>query len=236
MNVERMLIDGAKEVGVKVSHEVAHNLILYKDIVLEWNEKINLTAITDEKDFIIKHFLDSLTVCSLINKSGKLVDLGTGAGFPGIPIKMIYPDMEVTLVDSVDKKIKFLNEVITRLNLTKTYTKHSRAEELGKNLDFREKFDVCVARAVAGLPVLLEYCLPLVKIDGIFVALKGSVIDEIEQSKKALKVLGGEIVEVKELVLPYSDSGRTLVCVKKTKSTPVQYPRKPGKPSKEPLI
>ena len=208
----------------------------YKDLLLEWNEKINLTAITEEDDIILKHFIDSMTILKHIDENSSIVDVGTGAGFPGIPIKIASPSINVTLVDSLNKRLIFLEEVIKNLNLEKIKTVHSRAEEFGQNKNHREKFDIATSRAVANLSVLVEYLLPLVKVGGKCICMKGSDIEEeLQNSKDAIKTLGGQIEKVEEFTLPESDIKRNIIVIKKIKQTPNKYPRKPGVPSKSPL-
>lgn len=208
----------------------------YKDLLLEWNEKINLTAITEEDDIILKHFIDSMTILKHIDENSSIVDVGTGAGFPGIPIKIANPSINVTLVDSLNKRLIFLEEVIKNLNLEKIKTVHSRAEEFGQNKNYREKFDIATSRAVANLSVLVEYLLPLVKVGGKCICMKGSDIEEeLQNSKDAIKTLGGQIEKVEEFTLPESDIKRNIIVIKKIKQTPNKYPRKPGVPSKNPL-
>lgn len=208
----------------------------YKDLLLEWNEKINLTAITDEDDIILKHFIDSMTILKHIDNNSSIVDVGTGAGFPGIPVKITNPSLNVTLVDSLNKRLLFLGDVINQLNLKRIKTVHSRAEEFGQNKLYREKFDVATSRAVANLSVLVEYLLPLVKIGGKCICMKGSEIEEeLKNSKQAINILGGEIEKVEEFTLPGSDIKRNIIIIKKIKQTPKAYPRNPGTPSKKPL-
>jgi len=208
----------------------------YKNLLLEWNEKINLTAITEEDEIILKHFLDSLTISKYVKKGKSIVDVGTGAGFPGIPLKIARKDVKVTLVDSLNKRILFLNDVIEKLSLKDIETLHYRAEEFGQNKKYRESFDIATSRAVANLSTLVEYLLPLVKVGGICICMKGSEIkEELESSKKAIEILGGEIQEIEEFCLPETDIKRNIVVVKKISSTPKKYPRKPGTPSKEPI-
>lgn len=208
----------------------------YMKLLLEWNEKINLTAITEEDDIILKHFIDSLTILKYIKEGKTIVDVGTGAGFPGIPVKIVREDIDVTLVDSLNKRILFLNDVIDKLRLQKIKTLHFRAEEFGQNKKYRESFDIATSRAVANLSTLVEYLLPLVKVGGICICMKGSEIqEELENSKKAIEILGGEIEQVQEFTLPESDIKRNIIIIKKISSTPKKYPRKPGTPAKEPL-
>lgn len=235
--LETMLSEGAAAFSVGIGTEQTARLMKYKELLLEWNTKINLTTIEEDRDIIIKHFIDSLSILPYLRNAGeKLVDVGTGGGFPGIPVKIVYESTKVLLLDSLDKRINFLKTVIGGLGLEGIDTMHARAEEAGANPVYRESFDVSVARAVANLPVLLEYCLPLVKTGGIFIAMKGSSTEELEASKKALELLGGRIEEVRELTLPFSDIKRNIIIVRKLRQTPTKYPRKPGKPAKEPLI
>lgn len=235
-NLEQLLIDGAEKFSTNLDKTQVEQLLLYKGILKEWNEKINLTAIEEDRDVIIKHFIDSLSILPYIKDENlKLIDVGTGAGFPGIPAKIAFKNLEVILLDSLDKRVKFLNEIIMKLKINGIKAVHGRAEDFGINPQYREKFDVSVARAVANLPVLLEYCLPFVKTGGIFIAMKGSSIEEIDSSKKALEILGGKIEEVREIVLPFSDMKRNIIIVRKFRQIPTKYPRKAGKPSKEPL-
>ena len=208
----------------------------YMKLLLEWNEKINLTAITNEDDIILKHFVDSLTILRYIEKDKSIVDIGTGAGLPGVPVKIAREDINVTLVDSLNKRILFLKDIIEKLNLKKIETLHYRAEEFGQNKKYREGFDIATSRAVANLSILAEYLLPLVKVGGICICMKGSEIkQELENSRRAIQILGGKIDKVEEFVLPESDIKRNLVFIKKIKETPNKYPRKPGMPAKEPL-
>ena len=210
----------------------------YKELLVSWNEKINLTAVTEDKEIQIKHFMDSLSICRVLDpmRYGSLLDLGTGAGFPGIPIKIVWPYIQITLVDSLKKRVGFLNEVIRELDLDGITAVHGRAEELAKDSVHREQYDLCVSRAVANLSTLSEYCLPFVKKDGYFISYKGSdVREESDQAKKAIRLLGGRIEKEESFTLPLSDYGRTLIVVKKTDPTPGKYPRRAGTPAKEPL-
>jgi len=237
MSIANILAEGLKEFSSDVSQSQIDKLFKFKELLTEWNKKINLTAIEDDLDIVIKHFIDSASILPYIeDKDASIIDIGTGAGFPGIPVKILLEDADVTLLDSLEKRIKFLNEVINQLDLKNIRALHGRAEDFGVLNEYREKFDVAVARAVASLPVLLEYCLPFVKTGGIFIAMKGSNIDEIADSNKAFDILGGELQEIKEIVLPGSDIKRNIILIKKLRHTPTRYPRKAGKPSKEPLI
>lgn len=231
-----LLKDGAGQLGVRLEDLKVASLLEYKRILLEWNEKMNLTAIEEEREFIIKHFIDSLSILPYLGDVRSLIDVGTGAGFPGIPLKIAQPSLEILLLDSLEKRVGFLKTVISELKLDGIRALHLRAEDAGKEPSHREKYDAAVARAVAALPVLLEYCLPMVKRGGIFIAMKGSSKEEIEASNKALELLGGKIEEVKEFTLPCSEIKRSIIIVRKFRQTPTKYPRKAGKPSKQPLI
>lgn len=312
-----------KLMGIELADEQMNQLNKYQDLLLEWNNKINLTAITDPEEIALKHFADSLSALPFIlkcfsnkiiskgniryeNESAKntlnknestksshyksnigvdnytnkesvmkicneneseiyisnkserlesihnvidstkgccndssslsLIDVGTGAGFPGIPLKIFYPSFDVTLMDSLNKRVSFLNEVIKTTNLEGVKTVHSRAEDGGTSKEYREKYDIAIARAVANLPVLCEYCMPFVKIGGVFIAMKTNSQEEITSAKHAIKVLGGDIESINELCLPESDIKRSIIVIRKTAKTPSIYPRKAGKPEKEPLL
>lgn len=213
---------------------------IYYDMLIETNKVMNLTAITELDEVIIKHFLDSIAIVKVFpeikNTDMKVLDLGTGAGFPGIPLKITFPELEVTLMDSLNKRIKFLQSVIDRLQLSKIQAIHGRAEEMAKKIEYRQKFDLCVSRAVANLSTLSEYCLPFVEVGGNFISYKSANIEEeLEKGKKAVKILGGNLIAVKNLQLPDTDINRSFVMIKKIKDTPKIYPRKPGTASKEPI-
>lgn len=232
-----ILINTAKQINVDISKEQAEKYFTYMQLLLEWNEKINLTAITAPNEVILKHFIDSITIEKYIKQNSTVIDVGTGAGFPGIPLSIIRDDLKITLMDSLNKRIKFLDDVIEKNNLTNVDNVHSRAEELGRNRDYRETFDVATSRAVASFNVLLEYMLPFVKVGGYCICMKGSSVEEeIENSKKALAVLNAKLEKVETFNLPGSDNGRNIVIIKKVGATPSKYPRKPGTPAKEPLI
>ena len=225
-----------EELSIMFNEEQYKKFYTYMNLLLEWNEKINLTAITDKEEIILKHFIDSLTILKYVNDNEKMLDVGTGAGFPGIPIKIMNENIEITLLDSLNKRINFLNEVINKLKLKNISAIHSRIEDYGKNNKYREKYDIVTSRAVANLATLSEYMLPMLKIKGKSICMKGSDIkEEVKNSKRAIDILGGEIVNIEELVLPKSDNRRNLIIIEKKKNTPLKYPRKAGIPSKEPL-
>lgn len=239
MNNSDILKQGGKELGLDIDDRMVDRLLKYKDILIEWNKKINLTGITDDKEIMIKHFLDSLAcmVTGVMRNDSKIIDVGTGAGFPGIPLKVFNENLNLTLLDSLNKRIKYLETVCNELELNEVEFLHGRAEDYGRDKDYREKYDIAVARAVAELAVLCEYCLPFVKTNGYFIALKGpKAQEEIVKAKKALDILGGEIIDTLNVNLPFSDTGHTMVIIKKIKSTPNKYPRKAGTPTKKPLI
>lgn len=233
---EKEIIEYMEELEIKLSTEQAEMFFKYMNLLLEWNEKINLTAITDEEEVIVKHFVDSITISKYIPTGTSLIDVGTGAGFPGIPLGIIRNDLEIVLLDSLQKRINFLEVVIRELGLENIKTVHARAEEFGNNNKYREKFDVATSRAVANLSTLSEYLLPLVKEGGVVICMKGCAIEEeMNNSKKAINVLGGKVTQVFEFNLPKTDIKRNIVLVDKVSKTPAKYPRKPGTPSKEPI-
>ena len=228
------LKDKANQIDIILEEKQIENFYKYMNLLLEWNEKMNLTAITEPNEVILKHFIDSLTISNLIEKEQKVIDIGTGAGFPGIPLSIVNNE-NITLLDSLNKRIIFLEEVINKLELKNIKAVHSRVEEFAKNKKEREMYAIATSRAVAPLNVLLEYLLPLVKVGGRCICMKGSNIEEIDEAKNALKVLGGEIEKIEKITLPESDIIRNIIIVKKVKETPLKYPRKPGTPSKEPI-
>ncbi|ACL77771.1 16S rRNA (guanine(527)-N(7))-methyltransferase RsmG [Ruminiclostridium cellulolyticum] len=235
--LKQLLIDGMTYYKKEITDIQIKQFEKYMELLKEWNKKINLTAIEDDREIVIKHFIDSISIVPYVkNENLKIIDIGTGAGFPGIPLKIVNPQNKVTLLDSLDKRVKFLNEVINGINITQISAIHGRAEDFGTNPVYREKYDIAVARAVANLPVLLEYCLPFVKINGIFIAMKGSNTEEFENCNKALDILGGKIEKIEKMELPFTNIERNVVVVRKFRQTPTKYPRKAGKPSKEPLI
>lgn len=209
----------------------------YMNLLVEWNKKINLTAITEEKDIILKHFVDSLTVLNYIKENKSIVDVGTGAGFPGIPLAIMNDSLKITLVDSLNKRINFLNEVCNKINLENIKAIHARAEEFGQDNNYRESYDVAISRAVANLTVLAEYLLPLVKVGGKIICMKGPDIEEeLKQAKSAIDILGGKFERCDNFCLPKSDISRNIIIINKIKETPKKYPRKAGTPAKTPLF
>lgn len=223
------------KLGLKVSKEQLYQFNRYYELLIEWNEKINLTSITEKADVYLKHFYDSATIVKVIDleKEKTLCDIGTGAGFPGIVLKILFPNLKVTLIDALEKRIKFLNIVINELNLKDIETIHARSEEYGvKN---REKFDIVTARAVASLPVLMEYCVPLVKTGKFFIPMKANISQEIILSENAIKQLNLKIIKKEEFFLPYENSNRTIILYLKEKATSKIYPRKNSDIKKRPL-
>ena len=226
-----------ENLNISLNEEQIEKFYKYMNLLIEWNEKINLTAIIKPEEIILKHFIDCLTIEKYIEKNSKVIDVGTGSGFPGIPLKIVREDLEITLFDSLNKRLVFLNEVIANLKLENINVIHSRAEELGKNKNYREKFDVATSRAVANLSTLSEYLIPFVKINGKCISMKSAYInEEVNKAKNAIKILGGKIVSKDIFNLPKSDLGRSVIVIEKVKNTPKNFPRKPGTPAKEPIL
>lgn len=226
------------ELGIALTDKQKQQFDKFYELLVEWNKVMNLTGITEYEEVNEKHFVDSLSIVKAIDmKSVKsVIDVGTGAGFPGIPLKIAFPHLKVVLLDSLNKRINFLNTVIAELGLTDIKTIHGRAEDYAKQTEYREKFDLCVSRAVANLSTLSEYCLPYVSADGLFIPYKSGEIDEeLENSKKAVKILGGKIENVVKFQLPGTEIGRSFVKIRKISNTNKKYPRKAGLPAKEPL-
>lgn len=227
----------AQKIDINLTNKQLNEFYTYMNLLIEWNKNINLTAITEPEEIIKKHFIDSLTISKNIQKDSSIIDVGTGAGFPGIPLKIVREDINVVLLDALNKRLNFLNEVVKENKLENIETVHFRAEEIGKNKKYREKYDIATSRAVAQLNILVEYLLPLVKVGGKCICMKGSnVEEELKNSKKAITLLGGEIEKIEEFILPDSDIKRNVIIIKKVNSTPAKYPRKPGTPAKEPII
>ncbi len=233
--METLLRELANEINVNLDDEQISKFMLYKKLLLEWNNKINLTAITEEKEIVLKHFIDSLTVLKYISDTDRIIDVGTGAGFPGIPIKIVKKGTQVTLLDSLNKRLIFLNDVKQNCNLANLEMVHGRAEDFGKNNKYREQYNVSIARAVANLSTLVELCMPFIKIDGIFIAMKGSNIDELKEAQSAIEILGGKVEKIDNIILPNSDIERNIIIIRKIKNTPNKYPRKAGVPQNTPL-
>lgn len=233
-----ILINGLKELNIEISEIQKNQFLKYYEMIVETNKVMNLTAITEFDEVMVKHFIDSLLLVKDIDmmKCKSMIDVGTGAGFPGIPIKIMFPHIKVTLLDSLNKRLKFLDNVIDELELKDIITTHGRAEDLGHQKEYREQFDLCVSRAVANLSTLSEYCIPFVKKGGYFISYKAADSkEEIKEAIRAVNVLGGKIVSDNIYKLPCSDMDRSLVVINKEKSTQKKYPRKAGTPSKEPI-
>ena len=227
-----------KQFGLELSDKQIEQFSKYYDILVEWNKVMNLTAITEKEDVIIKHFADSLLLSKYkdLHENIDVIDVGTGAGFPGIPLKIAFPWLKITLLDSLNKRVGFLNEVIEALGLTDITAVHGRAEDYGRDAKYREQYDICVSRAVANMSTLSEYCIPFVKKGGYFIPYKsGKADEEIAQARSAVKKLGGEMKDIIVKILPEADVERTFVPVKKIAITAKKYPRKAGLPGKEPL-
>lgn len=230
---EKKFIEKAKECNININN--IEKFYKFMELLIEWNEKINLTAITKPDEILEKHFLDSLTIQKYIKENDKVIDVGTGAGFPGIPLA-ICNNFNITLLDSLNKRVNFLNEVKEQISLKNVETIHGRAEEIAQNPKYREKYDIATSRAVAPMNVLLEYLLPFVKVGGLCLCMKGpNVKEEMENTENALKILGGSIQKIENIKLLDGKIERNIVAIKKEKQTPSKYPRKAGTPSKQPL-
>ena len=228
----------ALELGIELNEKQLSQFQKYYEMLIEKNKVMNLTAITEWNEVVDKHFIDSISLVKAVDLSGEasLLDLGCGAGFPGIPLKIVFPNLKIILLDSLNKRILFLKEVIEELQLEQIEALHGRAEDYAKKPEYREQFDYCVSRAVANLTTLSEYCLPYVKEGGSFISYKsGKVQEELKEIKKAMFLLGGKVEDVISFTLPETEIERDFVCIKKEKKTPKKYPRKAGMPSKEPL-
>lgn len=234
----KILQKGAESFGIQLTNQQVDQFFEYYRLLVQWNEFMNLTAITEMEEVMEKHFVDSLALSKAaeVGNIETLIDVGTGAGFPGIPLKIAYPHLRVVLLDSLNKRVKFLSTVIETLGLTNIQAVHGRAEDAARQKDYREQFDAAVSRAVANMASLSEYCLPFVKVGGVFVPYKsGNIEEELKDAGKAVKTLGGTIRRVEKFQLPDTDIERSLVLIKKTERTDKRYPRKAGLPSKEPI-
>lgn len=237
MNPEQFY-NALKEQGIELSDRQMEQFAIYFKTLVEWNEKVNLTAITEETEVYLKHFYDCITPAFYHDFTGdlSLCDVGAGAGFPSIPLKIVFPDLKVTIVDSLQKRIVFLNHLATALELEGVSFNHDRAENFGKDAKFRENFDIVTARAVARMSVLSELCLPLVRKNGVFLVLKGAKAEEeYDIAKNAIELLGGEYEREEEFMLPKEDSERVIYWIRKKRKTPKKYPRKAGTPNKDPI-
>lgn len=236
--MSKVFEENLNKLHITLDEKQKQQFVDFYNLLVEWNKVMNLTGITEYEEVNEKHFIDSLSLVKAIdiNKVETVIDVGTGAGFPGIPLKIAFPHLKVVLLDSLNKRINFLNTLIDELGLTDIRTIHGRAEDFAKQTDYREKFDLCVSRAVANLATLSEYCIPYIKKDGLFIPYKSDDIEEeLEQSKKAVYVLGGKIQDVVKFQLPGAEIGRSLVVIRKLQNTAKKYPRKAGLPSKEPI-
>lgn len=237
------LVSICNQINIEISDNQIKCFEKYYELLIEKNKVMNLTAITEKEDVIVKHFIDSISLIPYLIDKGividnrlSIIDIGTGAGFPGLPLKIMMPDVNFTLLDSLNKRVSFLNDVIDELNLTGINAIHGRAEDFASDKKYRENYDICVSRAVANLSTLSEYCIPFVKKDGYFISYKaGESEEEINGSKNAIKILGGKINTVEEFILPGTDASRVFVFIEKKDSTDKKYPRKAGVPAKKPL-
>ena len=233
---KEIFLKRANKIGIEVKEEEINSFFEYMKELIKWNQKVNLTAIIEPKQIIDKHFIDSICCVELVKEKDKIIDVGSGAGFPGVPIQIMRKNSYVTLIDSINKKVEFMKHITQKLKLKNATTIHNRAEELARDFQYRECYDIAISRAVAELRTLLEYLLPFVRKDGCCICMKGpNYKQEIEQAKNALQILGGEIKEIKEIQLPDTDMKRNIIVIQKTKNMPKLYPRKAGKPKKEPL-
>lgn len=236
--MNNLLKEKVSTLGIELTDKQVEQFIQYFEILVEWNKVMNLTGITEYEEVVEKHFVDSLSLVNVLNLQTRetVIDIGTGAGFPGIPLKIAFPHLKITLLDSLNKRIKFLNTVIDTLGLENIETIHGRAEDFAKQAEYREQYDLCVSRAVANLSTLSEYCLPYVKVGGMFVPYKSGEIDEeVKNASKAISILDGNNIDTVKFQLPGTDIGRSFVKIEKVKNTAKKYPRKAGLPSKEPL-
>lgn len=238
MNKSEFIRDKFLQIDIELNDVQIQQFITFYELLIERNKVMNLTAITEFQDVVMKHFIDSVLICRAVsmNQFENLIDVGTGAGFPGIPLKIVYPDLSVTLLDSLNKRISFLNDVIESCNFVHVKTIHGRAEDFGVDEAFREMYDLCISRAVANLSTLSELCIPFIKPGGYFVSYKAdNIMEEMKLSKNAIYITGGSIERVEKVILPDTEVKRNLLFIKKVSETPDKYPRRPGIPSKKPL-
>lgn len=233
--METILRNLAQKINIDLTEEQIDKFMMYKNLLIETNRFVNLTSIVDDREIILKHFVDSLTINKYIEKNKTLIDVGTGAGFPGIPIRIIRDDVKVTLLDSLNKRLNFISSVLIETKINDVELIHGRAEDIARIPKYREMYDYVTARAVANLATLAELCIPFLKVGGQFICMKSSIEEELEKSKNAISTLGGEIVSIDNFVLPNSDIERNIIIIKKIKSTDNRFPRKAGKPDKQPL-
>ena len=238
MENKDILRKGIEELGISVNDKILQDFKVYREVLVDWNQKMNLTGIEEEREVYIIHFLDSISAITnnYIKDGMSIIDVGTGAGFPGLPLRICLKNVKLTLLDSLNKRINFLQEVSAKVGIDDIEFIHGRAEDFGKDENYREKYDIATARAVAGLPVLIEFCAPFIKLGGYFVCLKGPNANlELEEAKKAIEIMGLEFVEKIDVKLPELDLSHNILVFKKIKNTPEKYPRKAGKPSKNPI-
>lgn len=228
-----------EKLNINLSEQKLNKFLIFYKMLIERNKVMNLTSITEFEEVVTKHFLDSLSIVRTVelNHEKKILDLGTGAGFPGIPLKIVFPELDMVLMDSLNKRVLFLEDVISVLELSNIIAVHGRAEEMARKPKYREQFDLCVSRAVANLSSLSEYCIPFVKKNGLFISYKsGEIDDEVHMAKKAVQQLGGEIQQVEKFMLTGTDVSRSFVIIQKKNQTPKLYPRKAGMPTKKPIL
>lgn len=226
------------ELNISYDNATVDKFQKYMELILEWNEKVNLTAITEKEEFVKKHYVDSLLCYNFeeMEKSNMVIDVGTGGGFPGIPLALVFPEKQFVLMDSLKKRLNIIDDLALVLNISNVTTLHGRAEDMGHSKEYREKFDICVSRAVANLATLSEYCLPFIKKGGNFLAYKGiKAEEEIKEAHKAIFLLGGKIAREEKVTLPGYDLEHNIIVIEKVQNTSAKYPRKAGTPSKEPL-
>ena len=234
----KKLLEALTDMNISYDEETLRKFQRYMELILEWNEKVNLTAITEEEEFVKKHYVDSVAICAFpqMKEAKTIIDVGTGAGFPGIPLAILHPDKKFLLMDSLNKRIKIIDEISQEIGLHNVTFCHGRAEELAQSKEYREQFDLCVSRAVANLAVLSEYCLPFVRVGGWFAPYKtGAIGEELKVSQKAISILGGRLEENNQLNIKGYDLDHRILLIKKVGKTMAKYPRKAGTPAKEPL-